>query len=71
MPRGPFRKALLTTALLLATSCTTVSETGVAPVAATRSFDILIDNGLIIDGSGGEPYVGDVAMIASSRLRRK
>lgn len=62
MPRGPFRKALLTTALLLATSCTTVSETGVAPVAATRSFDILIDNGLIIDGSGGEPYVGDVAI---------
>ena len=62
MYRGPVGKILCTAALLLATSCTTVTETGVTPVAATGSFDILIDNGLIVDGSGGEPYVGDVAI---------
>lgn len=54
--QGPVGRILLAAALLLATSCTTVSETR-AP-----SFDILIDNGLIVDGKGGEPYLGDVAI---------
>ena len=58
----PLQKALVTAAMLLATSCTTVAETDVAPLAEAQSFDILIDNGLIVDGSGAAPYVGDVAI---------
>tara|TARA_R110000824_G_scaffold85425_5_gene212330 strand:+ start:15603 stop:17354 length:1752 start_codon:yes stop_codon:yes gene_type:complete len=53
---------LFTAALLLATSCTTVEESEINPVAEAQAFDILIDNGLIVDGSGGAPYVGDVAI---------
>lgn len=60
--RRPKRKLLFTAALLLATSCTTVAETSVEPVAEAQSFDILIDNGMIVDGSGSAPYVGDVAI---------
>ena len=60
--RRPTRKLLFTAALLLATSCTTVAETSVEPVAEAQSFDILIDNGMIVDGSGSAPYVGDVAI---------
>lgn len=60
--RRPTRKLLFTAALLLATSCTTVAETSVEPVAEAQSFDILIDNGMIVDGSGSVPYVGDVAI---------
>ncbi|WP_417622772.1 N-acyl-D-amino-acid deacylase family protein [Parasphingorhabdus sp.] len=56
------RNLLFTAALLLVTSCTTVSNTSVEPVAGAQSFDILIDNGLIVDGSGSAPYVGDVAI---------
>lgn len=56
------RNFLFTAALLLVTSCTTVQDTGDGPAGAAQSFDILIDNGLIVDGSGGEPYVGDVAI---------
>ena len=58
----PGRKLLFTAALLLSASCTTVAETGVEPVAEAQSFDILIDNGMIVDGSGSAPYVGDVAI---------
>ncbi|PHR19233.1 MAG: aminoacylase [Sphingopyxis sp.] len=58
----PLQKALVTAAMLLATSCTTVAETDIAPLAEAQSFDILIDNGLIVDGSGAAPYVGDVAI---------
>ena len=36
---------------------TTCSPNGDAPV-----YDIIITDGLIYDGSGGEPYVGDVAL---------
>ena len=60
--RRPKRKLLFTAALLLATSCTTVAETSVEPVAEAQSSDILIDNGMIVDGSGSAPYVGDVAI---------
>lgn len=60
--RRPTRKLLFTAVLLLATSCTTVAETTVEPVAEAQSFDILIDNGMIVDGSGSAPYVGDVAI---------
>jgi N-acyl-D-amino-acid deacylase len=60
--RRPMRSILLSAALLLTTSCTTVTETDIKPVAEAQSFDILIDNGLIFDGSGSAPYVGDVAI---------
>tara|TARA_R110002033_G_scaffold26757_8_gene61071 strand:+ start:34220 stop:35962 length:1743 start_codon:yes stop_codon:yes gene_type:complete len=58
----PKRTLLFSAALLLLTSCTTVAETGFEPVAEAQSYDILIDNGLIVDGSGSAPYVGDVAI---------
>ena len=58
----PLRKVLVTAALLLVTSCTTVTETDLQPVAEAQRYDILIDNGLILDGSGTAPYVGDVAI---------
>lgn len=58
----PKRTLLFSAALLLLTSCTTVARTGVEPVAEAQSYDILIDNGLIVDGSGSAPYVGDVAI---------
>jgi len=58
----PKRTLLFSAALLLLTSCTTVAQTGVEPVAEAQSYDILIDNGLIVDGSGSAPYVGDVAI---------
>lgn len=61
-PQRPRRKLLFTAALLLATSCTAVSEPRVEPLAEAPPFDILIDNGLIVDGSGSVPYVGDVAI---------
>jgi len=54
--------ALFTAALLLTTSCTTASETEVRPLAEAQAYDILIDNGMIVDGSGSPPYVGDVAI---------
>ncbi|NQV95405.1 MAG: D-aminoacylase, partial [Sphingomonadales bacterium] len=60
--RRPIRNVLASAALLLATSCTMVAETDIKPVAEAQSFDVLIDNGLIVDGSGGAPYVGDVAI---------
>jgi len=53
---------LTTLALLLGTSCTTVEQSEIKPVAEAQSFDILIDNGMIVDGSGSAPYVGDVAI---------
>jgi N-acyl-D-amino-acid deacylase len=61
-PQRPRRKLLVTAALLLATSCTAVSAPRVEPLAEAPPFDILIDNGLIVDGSGSVPYVGDVAI---------
>ena len=33
-----------------------------APAPAAKSYDLLIDNGTIYDGSGGSPFVGDVAI---------
>ncbi len=61
-PSRPLGKALLTAALLLATSCTTANETAMQPVAEAQAYDILIDNGMIVDGSGSTPYTGDVAI---------
>ena len=34
-----------------------------AAAAASQRFDVLIDDGTIYDGSGGEPYVGDVGIV--------
>ena len=44
----------------LLASCTTVPPPPPAPAA--EPYDLLIDNGTIYDGSGGEPFVGDVAV---------
>ena len=34
-----------------------------ATAAPARSYDVLIDDGTIYDGRGGEPYVGDVGIV--------
>ena len=34
---------------------------------APAEFDLLIENGTIYDGSGGQPFVGDVQIIADKR----
>ena len=32
----------------------------------TQTYDYIIKNGLIYDGSGGTPYIGDVGIIADT-----
>ncbi len=49
-----FRSALFATAYLLLPACATVS--------APQTFDVIVRDGTIYDGSGGAPYVGDVAI---------
>ncbi len=54
-----FRKYLfLVLSALLATACSNEQ----AAQTTTESFDLMIVNGTIYDGSGGEPFVGDVAI---------
>jgi hypothetical protein len=48
------RSALLATACLLLPGCATV--------APPPTFDLIVRDGTIYDGSGGAPYVGDVAI---------
>jgi N-acyl-D-amino-acid deacylase len=50
------RRFLLPLALLFATSAAPPS------VAIREPYDVIIRDGLIVDGSGGEPYVGDVGI---------
>ena len=54
------RAVLLASVSALLVSCTTVPPPSPAPVA--EPYDLLIDNGTIYDGSGGTPFVGDVAI---------
>jgi N-acyl-D-amino-acid deacylase len=49
------RRLLLPLALLLA-SCAS------APPPASQNYDIVIRGGTIVDGSGGAPFIGDVAI---------
>jgi N-acyl-D-amino-acid deacylase len=52
------KRTVLATAFLLA-SCAGVPPPG-APPAPT--YDVLLRGGTIVDGSGGTPYIGDVAL---------
>ena len=49
------RRLLLPLACLLASSCTSVSP-------PAESYDTIIRGGTIVDGSGGQPFTGDVAL---------
>ena len=48
------KRALLAPLALLLASCSTVPQ--------VAGYDLVIRNGTIVDGSGGAPYVGDVAI---------
>jgi N-acyl-D-amino-acid deacylase len=52
------RIGVLTVLLLATIACTDQKE----QQPATESFDLVIANGTIYDGSGGDPYVGDVGI---------
>ena len=43
-------------------SCASNPQTTAAIGASAEPYDLLIDNGTIYDGSGGAPFVGDVAI---------
>jgi len=45
---------------LLASCATAVPES--APGLSGESYDLLIDNGTIYDGSGGAPFMGDIGI---------
>ena len=43
-------------------ACSEAPEERVAP--ALPQYDLLIRNGTLYDGSGGEPFVADIAVVA-------
>ncbi len=55
------RFALLSTAYLLLPACATV--------APTQNFDVIVRDGIIYDGSGSAPYIGDVAISGDKIIR--
>lgn len=52
--RGTIRSVLLAAACLLVPGCATTPP--------TQTYDVIVRNGTIYDGGGGEPYRGDVAI---------
>jgi N-acyl-D-amino-acid deacylase len=54
-----FRKTLLLALSVLLVSACSKQE---SPPPATQYFDLMIVNGTIYDGSGGDPFAGDIAM---------
>jgi N-acyl-D-amino-acid deacylase len=52
-------RASLACALLWCCLC---GAAGAAPEAAQSGYDVLISGGMIYDGSGNKPYIGDVAI---------
>ncbi|GMM92583.1 amidohydrolase family protein [Qipengyuania sp. MTN3-11] len=59
MTRNTIRLAAMPLSLALLAGCATVDDAG-APGAAR--YDVLITGGTIYDGTGGQPFVGDVAI---------
>ena len=58
-----FPRTITATVALLLASCATVTPSQpAASLATTPSYDLVIRNGTIVDGSGGAPFVGDVAI---------
>src|SRR5690606_16023756 len=53
----PMRRFLLPLAFLLA-SCTSVAP----PAEQSPVFDTIVRGGSIVDGSGGQPFTGDIAI---------
>ncbi|WP_310467960.1 amidohydrolase family protein [Sphingomonas sp.] len=47
---------------LLAAGCATAPAPAPAPLVTAAPFDVVIRGGTIYDGSGGAPFVGDVAL---------
>lgn len=58
--RPPRRLALL--GLLLGAACGTRGPAGTAPVPASGPFDVVIENGRVVDGTGSAWFYGDVAL---------
>ena len=58
LKRSTFAAALAA----LLRSCASNPQTTAAIGASAEPYDLLIDNGTIYDGSGGAPFVGDVAI---------
>jgi N-acyl-D-amino-acid deacylase len=56
------RKILIAAAVVALSGCAAVEKVRTAFQPRERVFDFVIHGGTIYDGSGGEPYVGDVAI---------
>jgi N-acyl-D-amino-acid deacylase len=56
-----FRSIILATACMVLPACATVPP--------TERFDVIVRDGMIYDGSGGAPYVGDVAIRGDKIVR--
>jgi N-acyl-D-amino-acid deacylase len=48
--------------MFAAAVATLLASSAIAQAPATDSYDLLIDNGTVYDGMGGEPFTGDVAI---------
>ena len=68
-PMNRRRRAILLSSLALAAACTPQqSNTSPCPAAAIE-FDVILENGRVIDGTGSAWFLGDVA-IAGNRIAR-
>jgi N-acyl-D-aspartate/D-glutamate deacylase len=67
---GAAARALRTTAVCTLVACTAhTGSPSAAPAPAATSFDVVISNGKIVDGTGNAWYYGDVG-IAGDRIAR-
>lgn len=48
---------------LLAASCASAPPVATPPLIISPAYDVFIRGGTIYDGSGGEPYVGDIGIV--------
>ena len=53
--------------MFAAIAASLLSSSAIAQAQAPEQYDLLIDNGTIYDGMGGEPFTGDVAIRGNHR----